>query len=215
MPELELADYVAEVTTAREAQGRSDHLELLLGIEADYIPDEQEYTRGLLSRYPFDVVLGSVHMIGDWAFDDPDLTDRYAEWDIGLLWDRYFIEVVAAARSGLFDVMGHVDLVKKFRFFPDGDLHERYVALARALTDTGVAIEVNTAGLRKPCAELYPALPLLKEFRRAGVPATIGSDAHTPSEVGFGYDLAADALREAGYDTVAVFKQRRLREVVL
>ncbi|MDZ4654635.1 MAG: histidinol-phosphatase HisJ family protein [Coriobacteriia bacterium] len=213
MPESELANYVGEVLDARAVAAANGGPQVLLGIEADHIPGEEAYTRDLLSRYPFDLVLGSVHMIDGWTFDDPERMEGYARWDIGALWDRYFAQLAEAAASGLFDVLGHADLVKKFRFVPDDDLHDRYTRLADAVAGAGVAIEVNTAGLRKPCAELYPALPLLKAFFRAGVPATIGSDAHVPSEVGYGYNLAVEALAAVGYRNVVVFEGRVSREM--
>jgi len=215
MPESQLSAYVAEVGEARTRAEANGGPRVLLGIEADHIPGEERFSADLLSAFPFDVVLGSVHMIDGWTFDDPDRIDGYQHWDIGALWDRYFEEVSIAAGSGLYDVLGHVDLVKKFRFFPEDDLHSRYVRLAETIGRTGVAVEVNTAGLRKPCAELYPSAALLREFRLAGVPVTIGSDAHTPDEVGFGYDSAVDALRAAGYDSVLVFENRVAQEVGL
>ncbi|MDO9557845.1 MAG: histidinol-phosphatase HisJ family protein [Coriobacteriia bacterium] len=215
MPESELEAYVGDVFDAQTRTASQGGPRILLGIEADYIPGEEYHTRELLSRYSFDLVLGSVHMIDGWAFDDPKLIDGYERWDIGALWDRYFSRVAEAAATGLFDVMAHADLVKKFRFFPDDDLDPRYRRLADALADTDVAIEVNTAGLRKPCAELYPSLALLKTFCRAGVPVTIGSDAHAPSEVGYGYDLAVEAVMAAGYRSVVVFEHRVSQEVRL
>lgn len=215
MAEQELADYVQDVLKARDAAALDGGPTVLLGIEADHIPGEEAHVSRLLEQYPFDVVLGSVHMIDGWAFDDPERMEDYARWDIGELWDRYFAQVAQAAASGLFDVMGHTDLVKKFGYIPEDGNDERYRTLAGALAEAGVAIEVNTAGLRKPCAELYPALPLLKAFFDAGVPATIGSDAHSPEEVGYGYDLAVEALREAGYSSVCYFRSRVLQEVGL
>lgn len=214
MPESELGAYVDEVTeAAKHADERAPTI--LLGIEADHIPGEEEYTRTLLARYPFDVVLGSVHMIDGWTFDDPERIDGYARWEIAELWDRYFEQVAQAARCGMFDVLGHIDLVKKFRFVPDDDVERRYAALADAVAGAGVAIEVNTAGLHKPCHELYPAQALLRAFARVGVPATIGSDAHSPSEVGRDYEAATSALVDAGYRSVLVYERRVPREVGL
>lgn len=215
MPEGMLASYVAEVLSAREDARLSGGPQVLLGIEADHIPGEEAFTAGLLAAHPFDVVLGSVHMIDGWAFDDPDRMDGYVGRDIGELWDDYFARVTEAAASGMFDVLGHIDLVKKFRYYPEGDLVERYRALASAIAATRVAVEVNTAGLRKPCAELYPAQELLQCMFDAGVPVTIGSDAHRPGEVGYGYDAAVTALRAVGYRSAVVFEGRLPREVGL
>jgi histidinol-phosphatase (PHP family) len=214
MPADELNAYVAEVQSAAAGAAKRG-VEVLLGAEADLVPVGLEHARALLGRYPFDVVLGSIHMIDDWAFDDPDRTDGYGRWKIDDLWERYFADLAEAARSGLADVIAHVDLIKKFRHVPPGPLEPLYAEAARAIAGAGVAVEVNTAGLRKPCAELYPAPALLAALNRAGVPVTVGSDAHSPSEVGAGREQAIEALRAAGYRSVLVFRQRIAEEVGL
>lgn len=201
----ELPDYVADVEQLRR---RAASPEVLLGIEADWTPGGEAMLREALARHPFDVVLGSVHFIDGWAFDDPDLVSRYEEWDIDGLWMRYFNELADVARSGLFDAIAHPDLIKKFRFLPSFDPSALYEAAARACAEAGVAIEVNTAGLRKPCAELYPSQRFLEICRAHGVRCSVGSDAHSPEEVGYGWDAAREALLAAGYDSVVFFRQR-------
>jgi len=186
---------------------------VLLGIEIDAVPEAREHAAALLGAYPFDLVLGSVHFIDAWAFDDPDKTGEYDRWDYGELWERYFTDLVDAARSGLADVMAHADLVKKFCKRPDTPVGHLYGATADALSEAGVAVEVNTAGLHKPCRELYPGPDLLAELRRAGVPVTIGSDAHAPEQVALGTGEAIEALRSAGYRSVLVFRGRIAEEV--
>jgi histidinol-phosphatase (PHP family) len=201
----ELPAYVAEIGDLRGSEARS---EILLGIEADWDPCAADVLREALARYDFDVVLGSVHFLGGWAFDDPRLVGRYATTDVDALWRDYFGALAAAARSGLFDIMAHIDLVKKFGYMPSYDPRELYEDAALAFARAGVAVEVNTAGLRKPCAELYPTASFLRACRSAGVLATMGSDAHAPEEVGMGLGQARDALVAAGYDSVVVFRGR-------
>ncbi len=215
MPASELVEYVGEVCAARDASIALGGPEVLLGIEADLYPGNEEFVRGMLAEHPFDVVLGSVHFVDGWAFDDPDRREGYATWDVRALWERYFDDLVNAARSGLADVIGHADLVKKFGYVPEGDLMPLYTAAAEAFAQAGVAVEVNTAGLRKPCAELYPSAPFLLALNRAGVPVTIGSDAHAPAEVGSAYGEARSALEAAGYRSAVVFRARRAEEVAL
>jgi histidinol phosphate phosphatase HisJ family len=212
MPAAELADYVAEV---RDLAYGVDTPDVLLGIEADYLPAHVEETKAALASEEFDVVLGSVHYLDEWAFDDPDRTHEYEGRDLDALWDRYFTHVCEAAETGLFDVMGHPDLMKKFNFLPSGGMEERYRWCAERLAAAGVAVEVNTAGLRKPCRELYPSAAFLRALNRAGVPMTVGSDAHRPDEVGAAWDHAAAALRGAGYESVLVFRKRVPEEVGL
>jgi histidinol-phosphatase (PHP family) len=200
----ELPDYVSDI---RALQGRTAP-EVLLGIEADWDPGEADALRDALARHDFDIVLGSVHFVDGWAFDDPRLTGRYATTDIDALWRSYFASLEEAATSGLFDVMAHPDLVKKFGYLPTFDPREIFESAAQAFAAAGVAVEVNSAGLRKPCAELYPSPAFLAACRRAGVPATMGSDAHAPLEVGLGLPQARDALIAAGYDRIVVFRDR-------
>lgn len=211
----ELPLYVADVRAAALASADAGGPEVLCGIEADWIPESGRQVAAAVAAHSFDVVLGSVHFIGEWAFDDPDLVARYAETDVDELWASYFEELEAAARSGLFDVMAHPDLIKKFAFFPTTDPRSLIEHAAEVLAGTGVAIEVNTAGLRKPVGELYPSAAFLDACRRRGVPATTGSDAHRAEEVGMDLGRAAAALREAGYDSVLVFRGRRPEEVAL
>lgn len=215
MPVVELPAYVDEVLSARTAVSATGGPEVLLGIEADVYPGNEAFVRTMLAEHPFDVVLGSVHFVDGWAFDDPDRREGYASWDVRALWERYFDDLVSAARGGLADVIGHADLVKKFGYVPDGDLMPLYREVASAFAEAGVAVEVNTAGLRKPCAEIYPAAPLLRALNRAGVPVTVGSDAHAPAEVGSAYGEARRALLDAGYRSAVVFRSRQAEEVPL
>lgn len=214
MPDAEFAAYVSEVHVGR-ALGEKLGVEVLLGAEADL--DRLSLASGAPGRDlgGFDVVLGSVHFIDDWAFDDPSKTARYAEWRLGDLWERYFDDVIAAARTGMADVMAHADLVKKFTKCPDGGAAHLYRDAAAAFASAGVAVEVSSAGLRKPCRELYPGIAFLRELARMRVPVTIGSDAHTPEEVGMGLDAAVEALAAAGYRSAVVFRSRVAEEVAL
>jgi histidinol-phosphatase (PHP family) len=212
MCDAALPDYLEDIRTLAE---QAEDVRVLVGIEADWLPDEMEQPAATLRAKRFDMVLGAVHFVDGWAFDDPALVGRYAEEDVDRLWRRYFELVADAARSGLFDVMAHVDLVKKFGFYPSFDPRELYEQVAAGLASAGVAIEVSTAGLRKPCAELYPNQALLQACARAGVPATIGSDAHAPVEVAAGYDVAREAMLAAGYASAVYFEARELREVTL
>lgn len=214
MPADELDAYIADVEQAR-VLGASSGTEVLLGVEIDAVPEGFDHARALLEAHPFDVVLGSVHFIDDWAFDDPGLMHGYASWRLEDLWERYFHDLIVAAHSGLADVMAHADLVKKFAGAPETDVSRLYAAAAAAFSECGVAVELNTAGLRKPCAEMYPSYGFLRALRAAAVPVTIGSDAHRPADVGADGESAIALLREAGYDSVVVFRRRQAEEVGL
>jgi histidinol-phosphatase (PHP family) len=205
MPACDLEDYLVEVDFARN---RYPDIVLVTGIEADYLAGREAETARALAeaRAHSDgvrFVLGSVHFIDGWAFDDPHHVEEWDRRDVEQAWRDYFDLWMAAARSGLFDVMAHPDLIKKFGHVPSFDRSELYAECARVAAGAGVLIEVSTAGLRKPVGELYPGAEFLAAFQAAGVRATVGSDAHEPSEVGFGIDTAYDALQAAGYGSVA------------
>jgi len=194
--------YVSAVVTAR---GRG--LPVKLGLEVDYVPGREDETRELLAPYPWDYLLGSLHYIGSLGVDDePRLVDAMG---VEEAWRLYFETLAAAARSGLFDSLSHPDLVK---IFGARAASFDYGPVVAAIADSGVAVEVSTAGLRKPVHELYPHPEFLAACRARDVPVTLASDAHTPDVVGRDFDRALELLRSAGYDTVTVFEQRRARQ---
>jgi len=202
MPLSALQPYVDEVRSwAQRARG----LEVVVGGEADWIPAKESESLSLLRMARgagVDVVLGSVHFLDEWVFDNPHDIDSWEGKDVRAVYEHYFTEWCAAARSGLFDVMAHPDLVKKFGHRPSCECDDLYAAAACAARDGDVLIEVSTAGLRKPVGELYPGPALLLAFRDAGVQVTVGSDAHSTDEVGMDIEIAYQALHEAGYRSV-------------
>ncbi|MGB9826468.1 MAG: histidinol-phosphatase, partial [Desulfofundulus sp.] len=147
--------------------------------------------------------------LGTWGFDNPDQVEEYGRRDIDELYRQYFSLVQQAALAGLFDVIAHPDLIKKFGYRARMDLLEVYEETARAFAEGGVCVEVNTAGLRVPAGEIYPALDFLKLCRRYQVPVTVGSDAHQPHLVAYGWDRVREWLLAAGYNAVVVFRERQ------
>jgi histidinol-phosphatase (PHP family) len=191
-------------------------LPVKLGLEVDYLPGRERETQDLLEPYPWDFLLGSVHRIEGHAVDqDPGLWEHFPVEEV---WRRYFIALRGAARSGLFDVLSHPDLVKILGKRPaakeDVVLHHEETADAIEATG-GVAVEVSTAGLHKPVGELYPDSELLRACKARGIPVTTASDAHVPADVGRDFDQALDLLRSAGYETITVFESRQARQELL
>lgn len=186
-----------------------------VGIEADYVPGLEAKTRAILDAYPYDFVIGSVHFINAWAFDDPDPAQRvkWKDKDIDTVYRDYYDLLRRSADSGLFDIMGHVDLVKKFGHRPAGDLTDEIERTARVFKERGVTVEINSSGLRKPVAEIYPSLDALKIYQKAGVPITFSSDAHDPRDVGRDYDKCRDLALAAGYREYRVFKARSVERL--
>ncbi len=202
----ELPEYVREVEGLRP--GFPD-LEIRLGIEVDFIPETAERLPALLDAHPFDYIMGSLHYVDGWGFDHPLNLDGYVGRDLMALWERYFDLLGEAAESGLFDVLAHPDLIKKFGFRPDADVRHLYEACLDRVAAVGSVIEVNSAGLRKPVGEIYPGLDFLLLCREREIPLTLGSDAHRPEEVGEGFDDVLRLLRKVGYEELTIFKGRR------
>lgn len=195
--------YAQEVAVSAE---RVRGLDVILGAEADWMPERPEamdVQMATAREAGVSVLLGSVHTLEGWAFDSPDHLTGWDERGADAVWSAYFTAWCAAVRSGRYDVMAHPDLPKKFGHLPSFPLDDLYDTAARAASESGVLIEVSTAGLRKPVGELYPAAPMLERFCAAGVPATVGSDAHAPAEVGYRIGHAYEALATAGYERVA------------
>jgi histidinol-phosphatase (PHP family) len=194
-----------------------DETDLKLGIEADFVAGRESRIAQFLEAREWDYVVGSVHFVGDAAVDleGPEWEHVWSrETRPDRIWQRYFETLAEAARSGLYDIMAHPDLVKVWgsaRPRPERDPRFYYEPAVEAMLEGGVAMEMSTAGLRKPVGELYPAPALLEMAVDAGVPIALSSDAHTPEQVGFRYDDAVAALREAGVTELCVFERRERR----
>jgi histidinol-phosphatase (PHP family) len=188
---------------------------LKLGIEADWVPGREREIAAFLEAREFDYVVGSVHFVGDDTVDHRgwDVWDHSAA-DPEEIWRRYFEAVADAARSGLFDILAHPDLVKVWgtdRPLPEGDLGRFYAPLVEAVSESGIAVEVSTAGLRKPVGEIYPADGLARALADAGAVFALSSDAHLPEQVGFAYDDAVELMRGWGVETICAFERRERR----
>jgi histidinol-phosphatase (PHP family) len=195
-----------------------EQTDLRLGIEADFVPGAEDRMVNLLSSRDFDYVVGSVHFVREGAVD----MDDYSVWDSGRsaeeIWRRYFETVGEAARSGIFDVLAHPDLVKVWggdRPPPDGDLRRYYELAIDGIAESGIAVEVSTAGLRKRAQELYPAPAFLEMCLEAGASIALSSDAHRPEDVGADYEQALGLLESLDVGELCVFdhRERRLRPI--
>jgi histidinol-phosphatase (PHP family) len=185
--------------------------DLRLGIEADFVAGAEDRTANLLEAHPFDYVVGSVHFLREGSLD----MEQYSVWSSTRsaeeIWRRYFQTVGEAARSGLFDILAHPDLVKVWgahRPWPEGDLRRYYELAIEGIAESGIAIEVSTAGLRKHAQEIYPAPALLEMCVEAGVPVALSSDAHRPRDVGADYEQALELLESVGVRELCVFERR-------
>jgi histidinol-phosphatase (PHP family) len=184
---------------------------LALGIEADFVPGREDRLAALLEARDWDYVIGSIHFLSDAAIDMRGDWDIWRSGDPDKVWRRYFETLGEAARSGLFDVLGHPDLVKVWGHaapVPDRDLRFYYELAMEGIAESDVAIEVSTAGLRKPVGEIYPARPFLEMCLEVGRPVALSSDAHTPNDLAYRYEEALKYLDSLGIDQIAAFEGR-------
>jgi histidinol-phosphatase (PHP family) len=192
-------------------------LPVLVGLEVDDLPGANEAISEIIAEYPFDVLLGSVHWIGPWLFDAYGDTVFAAEWKarhVDDVWTAYIDAVVELARSGRVDVLAHVDVIKVTGARPR-DIASFEARLAAAIVAAGVAVEVSSAGLRKPAAEIYPSPTLLRALCAGGVAFTTASDAHRPDQIGSGFAALREELRQLGVESLTSFRRRERREVGL
>jgi histidinol-phosphatase (PHP family) len=191
-----------------------EETDLRLGIEMDFIPGREDRIGTQLDGRDWDYVVGSVHFLRDHSLD----TEDYSVWGAGesadKIWRRYFETVAASATSGLYDIIGHPDLVKVWGAEaprPDRDLRYFYEPAVEAFAEAGVAVEISTAGWRKPVGEQYPATAFLEMLIDAGCPLALSSDAHEPDQLGYEYERAVKLLQSLGVKEIAVFERRARR----
>ncbi|MGA0845753.1 MAG: histidinol-phosphatase HisJ family protein [Luteolibacter sp.] len=210
MLEHQLPDYLEWIAQAKEHAGNS--IPVRAGLECDWLDGCEPWIESLAQRHDWDYLIGSVHYLGAWDFDNPKWLDRWAESDIDTIWDDYWQRFIQAAKSGLFDIMAHPDLVKKFGYRPKGDLARYYEAAIEAVAAAGIAIEINTAGWHKPCAEAYPSAEFLAMAAKANIPLVISSDAHAPNEIGRDFPRAIELAKSAGFTHTVKFCRRKRSE---
>lgn len=212
MPFDRLDEYVERIQRQRRVY---PDMEILIGCELDWLGDPDDPCRSSTfgedrtftpqSYEPFDIILGSVHFIDRWPIDDPDKRFYWDEVGADYLWRRYFEVWCEAATSQVpFTVMSHPDLIKKYGFYPSFNPYSLYQQAAEAAQAGHRMIEVNTSGVTYSCAEMFPNIDFLREFCRAGVPCTIGTDSHKPEALDLGIRDAYRLLYEAGYREVTV-----------
>ena len=213
MADRQLDEYVAKV---RLAQQKFPQLTIRLALEVDYLPGHEDWIRALAARHPWDYFIGSVHYVSEtWDIDNPAKLSEWKKRDAFEVWQIYFDRLTMAAESKLFEIIGHADLPKKFGIRPAQDCTPLYEKFLKAVAKSGGAIELNTAGLRKECQEIYPSRALLQLAFENHVPITFGSDAHAPAEVGLNFAEAMALARSVGYAETVRFNQRQSESVWL
>ncbi len=186
-----------------------DRITIRLGCEMDIVPGRESEIRDIIAGARFDYVIGSVHYLDGWPFDQEKYREVFETNDLAGIYNRFFDCIAAAARTGLYDIAGHVDNIKRMGYrLPADEMNGFYEQTASVLREMDLAVELNTAGLDSAALETYPSLEFLRVLRRYEIPVTLGSDSHRPEQVGRYFSRAVELLLEAGYDRVAFFRNR-------
>jgi len=200
----DMSIYEDEVLQAKRAY--QDKIQIVLGYEVDYlkgyIDDRVIYNKRV------DYLIGSVHFLNKWGFDNPEFIGEYKNRDIDDIWQEYFDAIEAMAKTGYFDIVGHLDLIKVFKYLPKKDIRLIAQNALKAIKGADMVIELNGAGLRKPIKEVYPSQTLLEVAYELNIPITFSSDAHSVEQVGFGYSEAIEIAKKIGYTKSVTFEQR-------
>lgn len=217
MPLDELPRYVEEAFQLKEKY--RGQIDLRVGLEGDYIEGWERQIEEIVKAYPWDYVIGSVHFLGEWDVSDFRQVHNWEGQNVFAVYERYYDAVAKAARTGFYDIMGHLDVIKRFGHRPDAALEAETVDLElhtlTAVKKAGVAMELNASGLSKPVAEMFPSRRILSAAVEMGIPLTVGSDAHDPLKLGEHLDQARALLHELGVRELATFEGRKRTMVPL
>ncbi len=203
LPFDEVEAYFSDIQRVKEKY--KNKIQILLGYEVDWLKGHMD---SHVLNAKVDYLIGSVHFIDKWGFDNPEFLSGWKEKDVDEIWQAYFEAIEAMANSGKFDIVGHFDLIKVFKFMPKKDVRLLSKNALQAIKKANMVLEINTSGLRKPTAEIYPSATLLQEAYTLDIPITFSSDAHAVNQVGADYDKATALAKEVGYTQAVTFHKR-------
>lgn len=202
--------YENEILNIKEKY--KNDIEILLAYEVDFMQNSSYMLDEVLNS-KVDYLIGSIHFIEEknknlWGFDNPEFIGKYKEKNIDDIWLDYFEALEQLAKSKLFDIVGHFDLIKVFKYLPNKDIRSLALASLKAIKKANMTLEINAAGLRKPIEEPYPSKGLLELAFELDIPITFSSDAHDPSQIGFKYDELTSLAKQIGYTRCALYRNR-------
>ncbi|RLA68008.1 MAG: histidinol phosphate phosphatase [Epsilonproteobacteria bacterium] len=199
----EMDAYTNDILKAKDKY--KNDIEILIGYEVDWL---QGHMDKQVLNAKVDYLIGSVHFIDKWSFDNPEFIGGWKNKNIDDIWKAYFEATEAMVNSGKFDIVGHLDLIKVFKYMPKQDVRILAKDTLKAIKQSNMTLEVNTSGLRKPVAELYPSRALLEVAYALDIPITFSSDAHAVDQIGVGYELATSLAKDIGYSQAVTFQGR-------
>lgn len=190
-----------------------DQITIKFAVEGDFFPGTETWVKDFNAKNDFDYVIGSVHYLGEWGIDNPEFVANYDVKDVDEIYTEYYDHIKRSAECGLFDIVGHCDLVKKFGHRPKKNMEEILRETFKIVKKSGMAVEINTSGLRKKVKEVYPSEQILSILSEYNIPLTLGSDAHTPTDVGADFSIAKQLVEKYGKGKISIFTQRERSEV--
>ncbi len=197
------------IDSVKKLMEKYPEITIRLGAEMDYVPDKIDIMKEYCNKYDFDYIMGSVHHIGKWGFDQEEQIALFKKYDTLEVYRKYFALIGELIDTGLIDIIGHLDLVKKFGFKPKENYDDLIDDICKKLSEKDVVVEINASGLIRPCKEQYPSEEILKKCLDYGVKVTFGSDAHSPDEVGRFYDDIMKLLKKVGFTNICSFNKRK------
>lgn len=203
---MSLDDLPHYIKSVRDLDG---DLEILCGLEVDYIANRDDLLLREVIDAKVDYLIGSIHFLGEWGFDNPEFLYKWKDRDLYSTWMTYLHSLELLIESDLFDIIGHIDLLKIFGARPPDSVLSSFVDVLKCAKAKDLVIEINHAGLRKDINELYPSPELLRVIKGLDIDITFGSDAHDVKHVGFGYDIALQNAKDIGFEKQAIFRDRR------
>ncbi|GAX87670.1 histidinol-phosphatase [Lebetimonas natsushimae] len=205
----DMPKYEKEIKSLKEKY--KDKIKILLGYEVDFTP----YVDKRVLERNVDYLIGSVHFLDNWGFDNPEFIKEWHNRDVDDIYEEYFSKIQDLAKSRLFDIVGHLDLVKVFGFKPKKNIKDIAKNAIKEIKKAGMAVEINTAGLRKPVKEIYPSTKLLEMIRDEGIDITFSSDAHKPEDVGYKINEVIKMAKNLGFSEAVYFENRKKQKIKL
>lgn len=200
---LDLPNYLAQIPKSYKS------MEILSALEVDYILGREDLLDKTVLNADLDYLIGSVHFLEDWGFDNPEFIGKWQKVGVFSTWDKYLSSLQSMAKTGYFQIVGHFDLPKLFGHVMPYSLNEKMEETLCIIKDMDMVLEVNAAGLRKNIKEQYPSFDILKKARKIGLDITMGSDAHDINQVGFGYETCIKILKDIGFNKLAIFRKKQ------
>lgn len=214
MKSEELPTYLEMIHSLKESMQEEFNIEILCGLEVDFIKGRKDLLASSVLQADVDYLIGSVHFLDTWGFDNPEFIGEYQKRDMYQCWSLYLESLREMAESRVFQIVGHLDLLKLFGYTMPQALETQLQQTLESILKAQMSIEINAAGLRKQIQEIYPSKQILSKAFALGIPITFGCDAHSLEQVGVGYEQCLEAAMEVGY-TECVFYRKKQQVVAM